>query len=212
MFPFSIVSAVISGTITAVTSTNRTPSANQEDRPAKPVEITDCTEAAKNLCSTFGKENVILAGGAVRDHLLGRKIRDFDFYIRNIRGDIFDPDTQSQLQFVGQNYDHQHLDGIIEVWRWNKYNSDIIFVKEDPRIHIRKHFDLGICMAYFDFVTNKYETTKEFDRDYDNKTLTHYISNTNKKLTETELLRIQKIQTKYPEYRYIAERPKNVRY
>ncbi len=108
--------------------------------------------------------SAILAGGAVRDHLLDRTIRDYDFFIEDRVG------LYSELRQLG--FDHLREDGGRRSYddpniRYvlKNGNFDVVVVSTDPRDHVTNRFTVNICKVYATFDSTG-DVTAIYESDY----------------------------------------------
>lgn len=105
------------------------------------------------LTERFGIANVIIAGGAIRDTLLEKPIKDVDFFVRaNITTpDIFylSCNTGESFKFVreGEEYDDANL--IVYSSQPDK-RFQVIFISDKKTVEeYVEDFDLSICKCYY---------------------------------------------------------------
>lgn len=141
----------------------------------------DAANVMQTLCEIFGLENVILAGGAVRDWWLGFPIKDYDFFIdgRAVNGVKLDllketfPGTVSARADPLKNSDYDD-DGIKEVFNCvvGTIDCQFIITHKQPIEYVHDNFDYNICKCYYDPQIEEFIFTEEFNEDLNNKTLT----------------------------------------
>ena len=153
-----------------------------------------------HICDTYFKENerqfleryheeAILAGGAVRDRILGKPSHDFDFYIQNKKG------LETELKRLGFRHARSQLESgtliplpfktngkvthiyddpnIVGVYKSGKF--DVIVTKTDPVEHVDNFsINLSKCYSRVDSVGNILTTVEceGFREDVDNKKIT----------------------------------------
>jgi hypothetical protein len=127
------------------------------------------------------RAQVHIAGGAVRDTILGRPIRDIDIFLPDTHGDAAATLLRSQF-------------GYVKVGQWAQYMgfSDPMvarvakFEKADETIPVCligltaelsayeniERFDFGICMAAWEGGSTQMITNDQFKRDAEGKTFT----------------------------------------
>lgn len=151
--------------------------------------------AYKSLKKVLPKQQIIIAGGAVRDAIHGKDVKDLDVFIRPINSPWDDDPSEANdtvedavsslnkaLFHSGFNLSKQRLgskgyagNAIRDVWHWESgplgIPLDLIFVDGDPHDSVAK-FDFGICQASFGYYGLR--TRREFQRDALNKVITYY--------------------------------------
>lgn len=157
--------------------------------------------------------NCIIAGGYVRDNVLGREPKDVDFYLQTSLN-VFEfvsmlsaytrhrPAPEGLRPAVkGESYQHPFKVGVVGMGP----EVDIILIAQPVTTDlVFSMFDLGICMAA---VTADGRTVLDprFNSDVMSKTITLYAAN---KLTEADYEHSKKehvprVMEKYPEFRFV---------
>lgn len=155
---------------------------------------------------------VFLAGGAVRDADLGKKISDFDFYVVNNRRPnyIYYDDRLKYLKSVfGESVEINHkgydkLGFSFDCYnlKYKNKNIDVIFTARTALTEVLKDFDLGICKIGYTTQIGIFKT-EEYLEDVKNKTITVYLDSIAKdKHRQHRCLtyHLPKVHNKYPEY------------
>ncbi len=167
--------------------------------------------------------SAIIAGGAVRDLCHDKPVNDIDIYVPTgaaLGKTAFDSDEMYESEFWeylfsmdgtddyidsntgdGSGEGSIHIDTVFEIYSNNTlYN--IILVDLNPVEYVERHFDVGLCKAYFD--GKKFRLTADFMRDSKNSTLT--IVAENMKQNDFDRMmegHVTKLQRKYPHHSII---------
>ena len=162
------------------------------------------------LFDEFGLYDCYVAGGSVRDFILGRDIKDIDFYI--LSKSIIEVQALTTTLRT-QGYEKQHTPAYISneivsgftTTVWKKEYVDVMLVQQvanTTKNHINDYinatFDVGLCMCYIDKKGNRY-VNEAFLEDKVNNTITFY---QRPQLTNTQVYRsisehIPRIKSKY---------------
>ena len=146
----------------------------------------------------FCAASIAIAGGAVRDVICGKRIKDIDLFIevwdwkddpvRAVKEIDAVTDALNKLFYEfgkvksitevldqdAESYKNSCAK-IAEVWGWphgfHDMSWDVVFVSCDVTDYITESFDLGLCQAWIGFYGLK--TTRQFWKDYHNKTITY---------------------------------------
>lgn len=142
----------------------------------------------------FGVTEIYIAGGYLRDTLLGKPIKDIDVFLYASEQNI--ELMQCKSDFVKTSveaYNSQmfHLTGNITGTRLN-----LIFPKYPWHKHFET-FDIGLCKICYDVKQNILKQSPEFRRDVDNKTITLL---PNPRPCQEH---VDRVMRKYPDYRVI---------
>ena len=133
-------------------------------------------DAIKNLCPTAH-----MGGGAVRDTLLARPIRDIDLFLDVTYTDAAAKLLRSEFGFVQtferKSYKMSSDPAVVRVATFEKADETIpiclIGLKQTRGMQDNlARFDFGLCMAGFD--GDKVYTAPEYKRDVEQKTFTLY--------------------------------------
>jgi hypothetical protein len=124
---------------------------------------------------------VHIAGGAVRDTILERPIRDIDIFIHHTDGSAAAVLLRSEFGYVKvgewKQYEMFSDPMVACVAKFEKADETIpvclIGLKDDlhPQHNIER-FDFGVCMAYWH--GREFKTTDQFKADIEQKTFTLY--------------------------------------
>lgn len=134
--------------------------------------LDDLKKAQQHLSGVFGTGAIM--GGAVRDTLCQRPVKDIDFYVdyAEMRGSRI---HMEWLKSGDVAYDHQYLWGVEDdAYEYAGYPVQLMVNQRgiSPLAVLHK-FDIGLCMCAIDTEGNLY-TTPEFSTDRANSTLTIY--------------------------------------
>jgi Poly A polymerase head domain len=125
--------------------------------------------------------SVHIAGGAVRDTILGRPIRDIDIFLHHTAGDLAAALLRTEFGYVkvGEWVQYEHFSDpmLVRVAKFEKADETIpvclIGLAEDlsPHDNIAR-FDFGVCMAAWQGGSTLMITAAHFKRDIESKTFT----------------------------------------
>ncbi|WP_320535304.1 hypothetical protein [Robbsia andropogonis] len=162
-------------------------------------------KAAAELLDSLGCEGII-AGGAIRDAVLHRLVKDFDVYVEN---------TPANMEALQRRFPNMTLldtesddyEGaapmLLVVYEANERHDgkpiQIMLVRRDPVEYVQSVFDFGLCKAYL-CNTLGLVLEPEFIQDVRAKTITYYPSDDNH-YSET---RAQRLSEKYADYRVVV--------
>jgi hypothetical protein len=145
----------------------------------------------------------LIAGGFVRDLILGIKPRDADIYIEDRAG------LREELTALGLSpstpitkYGGKHIKTIYT----DGSAVEVMIVGNTPSQVIQNSFDYGICMVAMDGKGQIF-VTPAFNQDVRAKTITCYIrpSLTPGQIGKSLLLRSQKLRSKFPEMEFAVD-------
>lgn len=129
--------------------------------------IPDAWETLRRSVSSKAGRHAVIAGGAIRDHLLGIPFKDIDIFVLGMTAqtakEIFDA---AIIEYAGvEEAKHQYTtaDGL---------TIDLVFSQYDNVPEVLAHFDLGICRIAWD--GNTLLGTEDFGRDLTAKTVTQF--------------------------------------
>ena len=124
-----------------------------------------------------------IAGGAVRDTILERPIRDVDIFLHEPAADEAAALLRSEFGYVKVGEWKRYAgfsDPLVErVAKFEKADETIpvclIGLKEDltPEDNVER-FDFGVCMAYWQGGSRSIQTTDQFKKDVEQQTFTLY--------------------------------------
>lgn len=154
----------------------------------------------------------IIAGGAVRDSLTNRMVKDVDVFLHKdlkrhidtsawtkmgkeedddglgavVAGALgvstgsspqwFNPAgfsaKSTAVKVKSTDYGNNHVDEVYEIddWKDMDFPVNVVFLDIDPVEYVTKHFDLGICKAWYD--GDYIRTHSDFINDVNNNTIT----------------------------------------
>ena len=120
----------------------------------------------RKVASQAGR-HAIIAGGAIRDHILGLPVKDIDIFVLGMSAEsakeIFGADI---IEYAGvEEAKHQYRSQ-------NGLMVDLVFSRYDNVQEVLEHFDLGICGAGWDGWD--YVLTDDFESDRRNLTITTF--------------------------------------
>ena len=162
-------------------------------------------KAAADLLDSLGCDGIV-AGGAIRDTVLRRMVKDFDVYVENTPVN-FDALRKRFPNLTLLDADHDDYEGCasanLTVYEANELHDgkpvQIMLVRRDPVEYVRNVFDFGLCKA---FLCNTWGLVlePEFIQDVRAKTITFYPSDENW-YSES---RAKRLTEKYPDYRLVV--------
>jgi hypothetical protein len=120
----------------------------------------------RKVASEAGR-HAIIAGGAIRDHILGLPVKDIDIFVLGMSAEsakeIFGADI---IEYAGvEEAKHQHRSQ-------NGLTVDLVFSRCNNVREVLEHFDLGICRVAWDGWD--YVLTDDFEFDRRNLKLTTF--------------------------------------
>jgi len=147
----------------------------------------------------FDPEDVSIAGGAVRDTLFGKPVKDVDLYIRYVT-------TPLKNKFIKEHslekkskdeYDETDFD----VWHDpKKPDIDIIFHRGTIDNFIKSSFDCSICEVWYNF-KHGLSYTENFDKGRDEKRIYIYRDRCSSHLASKHL---ERVLDKYTDWKWEA--------
>ena len=126
----------------------------------------DWENLRRQVASQAGR-HAIIAGGAIRDHILGLPVRDIDIFVLGMSAlsakEIFGADI---IEYAGvEEAKHQYRSQ-------NGLTVNLVFSRYNNAYEVLEHFDLGICRAGRDGWD--YVVTDDFEFDRRNLTITTF--------------------------------------
>lgn len=117
----------------------------------------------------------IVAGGAVRDTLNGRYVKDVDIFMDSAHYKTFTRQvSHGEWRLLGSDETEYRLANVVskvfENTRGYDYPVQVVFTTTDPEEYVTRYFDFGICKAWYD--GTRIHCHKDFVRDVNNKTIT----------------------------------------
>lgn len=163
----------------------------------------------------FPNTSCIIAGGAVRDTLNGRPVKDIDVFLESGPADIpgcqklADKLYDSDFEGFGQHKDEDYPenDNTFSVVNLNKgigsTPCQLIFLNRDPVENVKQHFDFDISKCW----VTRYKTwgAPDFQRAMVAKRITYCPgtkANAEQKASSRE--RLLRLKDKYPEWHFNA--------
>lgn len=171
---------------------------------SKPEAIPNGPHLWDNILQCYSDESII-AGGAVRDYILGGTHKDIDVFTwagsleeyRSLFTYLYNP------RYAFKKSDEYSADKNIEVLIVTDYEgfgnrvNEIVVVetiKPEDRV---KHFDIGLCQVFYkDGMIHMLEA---FEHDLENKTITVFNN------SERSMERAKKLQEKYKEFTIVVK-------
>ena len=122
----------------------------------------------RKVASEAGR-HAIIAGGAIRDHILGLPVKDIDIFVLGMS-------AQSAKQIFGADIiEYADVEEAKHQYRsQNGLTVDLVFSRYNNVQEVLEHFDLGICRVAWDGWD--YVLTDDFECDRDNLKLTTFYS------------------------------------
>jgi hypothetical protein len=172
----------------------------------------------------FIDSEAIVAGGAPRNWKQGKLANDIDLYLRSNCINTFSRLRYQIKHCLGIEKLETYQDVDVSQYTFGinlkivkllgvKYKGvDFQFIVMDPNVNydnfkmqIVKHMDIGLNRCWCDWYCTQdlgdIKTTKEFEKDFDNKELTLYTScMTTSQLEHCMKVHLPKMQKYYPEY------------
>ena len=149
---------------------------------------------------------VHIAGGAVRDTILGRPIRDIDMFLPEARCDAAADLLRSRFGYVkvGQWAQYMHFSDpmVARVAKFEKADETIplcligLTAELNARENIAR-FDFGVCMAAWQGGSTQMITNDEFKRDAEGQTFTLWRADDLAQFTYS-MFRFKKLAERYP--------------
>lgn len=139
------------------------PMANKPMDNHKP--IPERWEQLRLSISSQAGRHAIIAGGAIRDHLLGIPIKDIDVFVLGMPAEaaktIFNAEIVEYSGVKEASHRFCTIDGL---------PVDLVFSRFDHVDEVLASFDLAICQAAWNGL--KYVLTDEFKRDFEDRSIT----------------------------------------
>lgn len=144
---------------------------NYEDILKSP--IPESWEHWRRRVSSKAGRHAIIAGGAIRDHLLGLPIKDLDIFVLGMTAqaakEIFDADI---VEYAGVEEARHQIQTVSSASDRQALTVDLVFSRFDNVEELLDTFDLGICRIAWD--GNTLLGTEDFYRDLTRRTVTQF--------------------------------------
>ena len=118
-------------------------------------------ESLRRKVASEAERHAIIAGGAIRDHILGLPVKDIDIFVFGMRAQaakqIFGADIIEYAGVEEAKHQYRTRDGL---------TVGLIFSRYDNVHEVLEHFDLGICRVAWDGWDYVVTDDFEFDRRY----------------------------------------------
>jgi hypothetical protein len=161
----------------------------------------------------------VIAGGAVRDYVLGKEVKDIDVFvyakdgpdmakkvaklIENDDWEMNDDDQAADVEYLS-SAGLRRLEGVVDLTFLDEHNVQLIGVSntEFSPDWLMQDFDIGLCRAYFQ-EPNLFRLTDEFARDVRDRTLTLYHGPEDPRY-ERSLERIERLKKKFKDFKGVT--------
>jgi len=167
----------------------------------------------------FPDNNVILAGGAVRDYLNNKehRISDWDIY-------LYPTKATDKMKFLGDLRNNHGFEKLTKTYtnpkaitspasagtnilyyEWGHYKDlliNFLFITMDPKQYVKDFFDIGLCECWLNPQTWDFGHTDNYLRDVRDKTITCRIKPNMSEFAIGRSLsyHLLKVAAKYPEH------------
>jgi hypothetical protein len=151
----------------------------------------------------FHTDDFILAGGAVRDLILGGPVEDYDIYINGGSSRIgtnyfefmklFEQAEEKEHKY---KYADPHIDLVLAI-KFKGLDIDLVFIDMDPLYYTREYFDLSCCKCGYAW-SHKDWYISHLESDKRTKTFLY------SKGQDDGGKHLDKVKKKYPDYRIIG--------
>lgn len=149
----------------------------------------------------FSGSHPVIGGGALRDSILGRPIKDVDVFLRAKDHEHLNSELTTFIRppiLVQHGYGRADMHG---AWNFNQqlsgYDVQLILADFNDLHDLAHTFDIGIARVTFDGV--KLYVTDEFKRDAEDKAFRIHRCDNQYEL-ERSLRRVERLKAKYPEF------------
>ena len=168
------------------------------------ISIEKLNEFQRVIQKFFPEKKVIIAGGAPRDILHGKKVKDIVVFIESKLFPKF-----SIIEAIGDmlhteptfTEDNTAYNKAFEVVNYDRgpcmLPVQLIFPRRDPVQDIKETFDYGLCQVWLDG-GRKIHTTPAYWRDHNSKTF-HFLLEGGGSASSDHT---ERLQAKYPEWRF----------
>jgi hypothetical protein len=112
----------------------------------------------------------VIAGGAIRDHILGVPVKDLDIFVMGLSDDAAEEIFGAIRMHVG--YAGSDTAGSRTQYVWHGIAVDLVFLHLDHPEHVLDRFDLGICRVCWDGTSIL--ATEDFHRDLSDRVITQF--------------------------------------
>lgn len=164
------------------------------------------TFGCRILGASQSKANVMLAGGAIRDALNGKEVKDYDFfidkrymhsiinYIHRINGYPYKIKGSERGILCDEG---EYKFSVVNV-KIENFDKPVQLIFVDDYYSVLSKFDIGLCQIGFSFNTGALLKTEAYKEDVENKTITVFKDNL-KPNTDHE----KRVRDKYPNHKVI---------
>lgn len=149
----------------------------------------------------FPGSHPVIGGGALRDSILGRPIKDVDVLLRAKDHNSLDSDITSYVRppiIVQHGYGRADMHGC---WNYREqicgYDVQLILADFNDVYDLAHTFDIGLCRVTYDGST--LYVTEEFRKDAEDKKFRIHRADNAYELARSQR-RVERLQQKYPEY------------
>ena len=161
------------------------------------------------LQKKYPKHTFAIAGGAARDFILEKEIRDIDIYSTRkflYTKELNDalPDYLNAVQTFSSEYNSNTVYKIKNKTNFNAPDIELICV-DGSLFSTVKSFDIGLCMAYIT-ATGNLHVLPEFRKDQKNGTMTFYPNRLDDySAAKAVKYHIPKLTQKFPEHKLVID-------
>lgn len=149
---------------------------------------------------TFPTSNPVIGGGALRDHLLNRPIKDVDVFLRAKDHDNLDSELTKRIRppLLAQMYGRADMHGAWDFLQTLEgFQVQLILADFETKKDLAHTFDLGLSRVTYD--EGGLYVSPEFDADAIDKVFRIHRADNNYELQRT-LRRIERLSEKYPDF------------
>lgn len=151
--------------------------------------MTDREDSLLTKYAKCSKNPVIIAGGYLRDTILGKPIKDIDVFSTTHIGSIDFISHYTKIEpckrYEGSN--------ILDVYQHKV--TRINYIQVNTLDGFLNNFDIGLCRIYYNISADFLRTSQDFEQDVRNKTITL--------LKPSHGDHLERVCAKYPDYKVI---------